>query len=46
MFKDIFIDTDVIKEFANPLDNNYKKLFKWLLDCDENNKSDNAFFAV
>ncbi|MHC4113368.1 MAG: hypothetical protein ACYSUY_20030 [Planctomycetota bacterium] len=46
MFKDIFIDTDVINKFANPLDKNYKKLFKWLLDYDENNKNDNAYLAV
>ncbi|MDY6785065.1 MAG: hypothetical protein SW833_21400 [Cyanobacteriota bacterium] len=31
MKKDIFIDNNIAKNFANPLDPEYKKLIKWLL---------------
>ncbi len=31
MVKDIFIDNNVAKNFANPLDPEYKKLIQWLM---------------
>lgn len=46
MIKDIFVDTNVIPKFSNPLDSEYKKLIKWLLSYDQNNESDNAYLAV
>ncbi|MCU0425773.1 MAG: hypothetical protein MUF71_09135 [Candidatus Kapabacteria bacterium] len=30
--KDIFIDNNIAKNFANPLDPEYKKLLKWLME--------------
>lgn len=32
MPKDIFVDNDVAKNFANPLDPHYKKFIEWLQD--------------
>src|SRR5690554_5087022 len=34
MMKDIFIDNNVAKNFATPLDSNYKDLIKWLNEFD------------
>ena len=34
--KDIFIDNNIAKNFANPADPEYKKLIKWLLKFDKN----------
>ena len=46
MVKDIFIDNNITKNFANPLDPAYKKLIKWLIAFDENNLEDNAHLVV
>src|SRR5690606_26606940 len=34
--KDLFIDNNIAKNFSTPLDDEYKKLIKWLVDYDEN----------
>jgi len=48
--KDIFIDNNIAKNFANPMDKEYKKLIEWLLEYKEdeagNPHEDNAFLAV
>jgi len=44
--KDIFIDNNVAKNFANPLDPEYKKLVSWLMHFDEVRKSDNAHLVI
>ncbi len=36
MKKDIFIDNNIAKNFANPADKEYKKLIRWLLKFDNN----------
>ncbi len=46
MLKDIFIDNNVAKNFANPLDEEYRKLVKWLIKFDRANSVDNAYIAV
>ncbi len=49
MKKDIFIDTNIAKNFTNPLDAAYKDLVQWLATYDkreETNDSDNAAFLV
>lgn len=46
MLKDIFIDTNVIPNFSNPLDKEYKKLFRWLISYNENSKHNNAYLAI
>jgi hypothetical protein len=33
--KDLFIDNNITKNFANPLDPEYKKLIQWLMNYDE-----------
>jgi hypothetical protein len=30
MHKDIFLDSNIVKNFSNPLDIEYKKLFQWI----------------
>ena len=44
--KDIFIDNNIAKNFANPLDPEYKRLVKWLKTYDEGDHIGNAFLAV
>ncbi len=44
--KDIFIDNNVAKNFANPLDPEYKKLVAWLKAYNGNNHLGNAYLAV
>lgn len=44
--KDIFIDNNITKNFANPLDPEYKKLIKWLRKYDERDMSGNAVLIV
>lgn len=46
MRKDIVIDNNAAKNFANPLDPEYKKLIRWLLYYDTNNKKKNAYLTV
>ena len=46
MLKDIFIDTDVIPKLSNPLDYEYKRFIKWLLNYDRNNNLNNAYLVV
>lgn len=41
MKKDIFIDTNIAKNFANPMDPAYKALVDWLKSCPH--KSEDAF---
>lgn len=43
--KDIFIDNNVAKNFAKPLDPEYKRLIRWLLKFDADLK-DSAHLAV
>lgn len=45
MRKDLFIDNNIAKNFANPVDVNYKELINWLLVYDKESK-DNAFLVV
>lgn len=33
--KDIFIDCNIAKNFANPMDSHYKDLLKWIMEYDE-----------
>jgi len=44
--KDIFIDTNVAIRFANPLDENFKELVRWLFNYDELNLTNNAYLVV
>lgn len=44
--KDIFIDNNIAKNFANPLDPEYKKLVEWLRKYDESAKSRNAILVI
>lgn len=47
MRKDIFIDTNIAKNFSNPKDIEYKKLIAWLIKFDENiPKNENAHLVV
>lgn len=46
VFNDIFIDTDAATKFANPPDNHYKRLIKWLLDYDGVQPSRSAYLAI
>jgi hypothetical protein len=43
--KDLFIDNNIAKNFANPVDPNYKELIDWLCYFDKNS-ADNAFLVV
>lgn len=42
--KDIFIDTNIVKNFTNPLDPEYKRLIKWLMTS--NTEDNKAYLAV
>jgi hypothetical protein len=46
--KDIFIDNNIAKNFSNPLDPEYKKLIKWLIEfnSDPQNYHNNAHLVV
>lgn len=44
--KDIFIDNSIAKNFANPLDPEYKKLVSWLLNYSYSDPLGNAFLVV
>jgi hypothetical protein len=44
--KDIFIDNNIAKNFANPLDPEYKKLIEWLIKFDDDNLPNNAHLMV
>ena len=44
--KDIFIDNNVAKNFANPLDPEYKRLVRWLRFSDESNKANCAHLVI
>lgn len=44
--KDIFIDANIAKYFANPLDIEYKKLIIWLIKCDNQKLQNNAFLVI
>lgn len=45
MTKDIFIDNNIAKNFANPIDSNYKELISWLNKFDKNSQL-NAHLVV
>ena len=45
--KDIFIDNNIAKNFANPLDYEYKKLITWLIEFDKSiKKEENAHLVL
>lgn len=44
--KDIFIDNNIAKNFANPLDPEYKKLILWLIKYIPENPDKNAVLVV
>lgn len=44
--KDIFIDNNIAKNFSNPVDPEYKKLIKWLMKFDPQDKHNNAHLVV
>lgn len=45
--KDIFIDNNIAKNFANPVDNEYKKLIAWLLSFDKSKpENENAHLVL
>jgi hypothetical protein len=44
--KDIFIDNNIAKNFANPLDPEYKKLIKWLKKFNYDSNNRNAYLMV
>ncbi len=44
--KDIFIDNNVAKNFANPLDPEYKKLIQWLRKFNKDEATNNAYLVV
>ena len=46
MLKDIFIDNNIAKNFSNPLDPEYKKLIRWLMQCDAVHPAANAYLVV
>jgi len=46
MRKDIFIDNNISKNFANPLDPEYKNLIQWLMAFNPNNAGKNAYLMV
>ncbi len=43
--KDIFIDNNIAKNFVNPMDEEYKKLIRWLLKYDEEKDPEKAYCA-
>jgi hypothetical protein len=46
MNRDIFIDTNIAKNFSNPVDTEYKKLIAWLLKLDSERTEKNAYIVV
>jgi hypothetical protein len=46
--KDIFIDNNIAKNFSNPIDPEYKKLIKWLMEfsSDPQSQYNNAYLVV
>jgi hypothetical protein len=44
--KDIFIDTNIAKNFCNPLDDAYKRLIAWLLKYDQKKTANNAYLVI
>jgi hypothetical protein len=46
MKKDIFIDNNIAKDFATPIDKEYKELIDWLIRNDPFNKQNNAYLVV
>lgn len=46
MKKDLFIDNNIAKNFANPMDAEYKKLIRWLMKNDPINSAVNAYLVV
>jgi len=46
MLRDIFIDNNVAKNFANPLDVEYKKLVFWLIEYNKLNPIRNAYLVT
>jgi hypothetical protein len=44
--KDIFIDNNIAKNFSNPIDPEYKKLIKWLIEFNSDSKNNNAHLVV
>jgi len=46
MRKDIFIDTNIAKNFVHPLDPEYKKLIRWLKAYNPEDSSKNAYLMV
>ncbi len=46
MKKDIFIDNNIAKNFSNPIDNEYKKLIRWLMKNDLEQPEQNAYIVV
>lgn len=44
--KDIFIDNCIAKDFATPINDNYKSLIKWLFQFDAENIEDNAYLVL
>ncbi len=46
MKKDIFIDNNIAKNFSNPMDEEYKKLIRWLMKNDLTNSAVNAYLVV
>ncbi|OQX04250.1 MAG: hypothetical protein BWK80_54010 [Desulfobacteraceae bacterium IS3] len=46
MRKDIFIDNNITKNFANPLDPEYKKLIQWLMAFNPNDAGKNAYLII
>lgn len=46
MKKDIFIDTNIAKNFSNPMDVEYKNLIRWLMKYHPQNVIGNAYLMV
>jgi hypothetical protein len=46
MKQDIFIDTNIAKNFSYPVDNEYKRLINWLLKNDLEQSELNAYILV
>ena len=44
--KDLFIDNNIAKNFSNPMDPEYKKLIRWLMNYEDAETSKNAFLVV
>ncbi len=44
--KDIFIDTNIAKNFCNPLDDAYKRLIAWLLKYDQKKTAKNPYLVI